>query len=125
MENIFDNEIFDKAKEVFDVACKKTGEVVSASKQRLDIATMEMRLEKAYTAFGKACFKTICENGTDNEALKASVEEIKEKISAIEAAKKELAELKNKRICPKCAASIEKTSIFCNFCGEKLIFEEE
>ena len=82
-------------------------------------------VEKAYNAFGKECFKAICENGTDNEALKASVEEIKEKISAIEAAKKELAEIKNKRVCPKCAASIEKTSIFCNYCGEKLIFEEE
>ena len=125
MEKIFDNEIFDKAKEVFDVACKKTGDALSASKQRFDIATMENRLEKAYTALGKECFKSICENGTENETLKAAVEEIKEKIAAIDEAKKELAEIKNKRICPKCSMAIEKTSVYCNFCGEKLIFEEE
>ena len=124
MDNIFDNEIFDKAKEVLDVACKKTGEVVSAGKQRFDIATMESRLEKAYNALGKAAFKEINEKGTDNEELKAAVNDIAEKIAAIDAAKKELAEMRNKRICPKCSAAIEKTSVFCNYCGEKLIYEE-
>ena len=125
MEKIFDNEIFDKAKEVFDVACKKTGDAISAGKQRFDIAAMENRLEKAYNALGKECFKAICENGTENETLKAAVEEIKDKIAEIEQAKKDLAEIKNKRICPKCSMAIEKTSVYCNFCGEKLIFEEE
>lgn len=124
MDNIFDNEIFDKAKEVFDVACKKTGEVVSAGKQRFDIATMENRLEKAYNALGKVAFKVIEENGTENEELKAAVADISTKIAEIEEAKKELAQIKNKRICPKCSMAIEKTSVFCNYCGEKLIFEE-
>lgn len=124
MDNIFDNEIFDKAKEVFDVACKKTGEVVSAGKQRFDIATMESRLEKAYNALGKAAYKAIEANGTENEELKAAAADITTKITEIEEAKKELAQLKNKRICPKCSAAIEKTSVFCNYCGEKLIYEE-
>lgn len=124
MDNIFDNEIFDKAKEVFDVACKKTGEVVSAGKQRFDIATMESRLEKAYNALGKACYKEFCEKGTENEEIKAAVADITAKIAEIDEAKKELAQLKNKRICPKCSMAIEKTSVFCNYCGEKLIYEE-
>ncbi len=124
MDNIFDNEIFDKAKEVFDVARKKTGDAISAGKQRFDIAAMENRLEKAYNALGKACYKEICEKGIENEEIKAAVADITAKIGEIEEAKKELAQLKSKRICPSCSAAIEKTSVYCNYCGEKLIFEE-
>ncbi len=121
MSDFFDNAI-DKAKEVFDVACKKTGEAVSASKQRFDIASMEAKIEKAYAKLGKACYKEL--KDTQNEEIAGIISVIDEMLKEIDEAKTNLAELRNKRICPKCGQYIEKNSVFCNLCGEKLIIEE-
>ena len=73
---------------------------------------------------GKFCITKL--NG-DIEKMNLTEEEYIALVAerAKEQAKKDLAEIKNKRICPKCSMAIEKTSVYCNFCGEKLIFEEE
>lgn len=112
----------DKAKEVFDVACKKTEKAVTVSKQRFDIASMESKREKAYAKLGKVCFKEM--KDTDNGEMAELIEKIEKMNSDIEAARLQLAQLKNKRICPNCGQTIENISVFCNFCGEKLIIEE-
>ena len=120
--NEFLDTAIDKAKEVFDVACKKTGEAVSVSKQRFDIASMEAKREKAYAKLGKACYKEM--KDTDNAELAGIIFVIDKMTKNIDESRAALAEMRNKRICPSCGQPIEKISVFCNFCGEKLIIEE-
>lgn len=121
MNEFLDNAI-DKAKEVFDVACKKTEQAVVVSKQRFDIASMETKREKVYASLGKICFKEM--KDTDNSEIAQLIADIEKINEDIETARLQLAEIKNKRICPNCGQTIEKISVFCNFCGEKLIIEE-
>ena len=67
---------------------------------------------KAKEAFVVACKKT-------TEVVAA----IDEKNAKIDELRREINNIKNKRVCPKCGASIDKCSVYCNFCGEKLVFE--
>ena len=48
-----------KTKDVFDVACKKTGEVVNTGKVRLDIASLENKINKDFEALGRMYFEDI------------------------------------------------------------------
>ena len=59
--DFFDNAV-SKAKDVFDVACKKTEEVVTTGKQKLDIATLENKMTKDFEALGRIYFEQIKDN---------------------------------------------------------------
>ena len=52
----FLNDTLDMAKELFIVAKEKTGEVVAAGKQKIDIATLENKLNKLYARLGKNAY---------------------------------------------------------------------
>lgn len=114
-----------KAKEVFDVACKKTGEVVATSKQKIDVVTIENKLSKDFEALGKIYFNMIKDEKNENFEVESLVLEIKEKQEKIETLKEEINNAKNKRSCPVCKATIDKNSLYCNICGAKLEFENE
>ncbi len=81
--------IFSKAKEVFESAYKKTGNVARAGKHRLDITALEAKLAKDYEALGRMYFDAVSEErelrGKKAEALLA---EIARKTSQIEEMKK-------------------------------------
>lgn len=113
-----------KAKEVFDVAYKKTEDVVNTGKQKLDVANLENKLNKDYQKLGEIYFELIKESDDLQDVtleLKNAICEKQEKIAKI---KKELNDAKNKRICPVCSVSIDKNAVFCSACGAKLEFEE-
>lgn len=118
----FFEETIEKVKEAFDVAQKKTTEIVSVGKQKYDIAAMESKLGKMYTKLGKIVYPTL--TGDEQGEVAQIVNEIKEQLSKIEEAKEELSKLKNKRICPKCNSIIEETAVYCSVCGEKITFTE-
>lgn len=115
-----------KAKEVFEIARKKTEEAVNTGKQKIDVATIENKLSKDYEALGKIYYESI--KAVDAQALTEEVIEIKasieEKIEKIESIKEELNRAKNKRKCPNCGASIDVNSLYCSVCGAALQFEE-
>lgn len=114
-----------KAKEVFDVACKKTGEAVTIQKQKFDIGTEENKVSKLYEKLGKIYFESFKDTQVENEEMSGLIEEIKEKNKKIELLKEEINTLKNKRVCPNCSTSIDKASVFCSKCGTKLEIESE
>ncbi len=87
----FENAV-SKAKDVFDVACKKTGEVVNTGKLKLDIATIENKMAKDFEKLGRLYFAEIKENdGAEGEAL-ALKNAIVEKQTQIDKIKEELGE---------------------------------
>ena len=114
-----------KAKEAFDVAYKKTNEVVTTQKQKFDIASLEAKRTKDFEALGRFYYSELKGTEIENEEAARLVAAIDEKNAKIDELHKEINNIKNKRVCPKCGASIDKCSVYCNFCGEKLVFESE
>ena len=94
----FDNAI-NKTKEVFDVACKKTDEVVTVE---------------------------IVKDSTDiSDEARNLVDAIKEKQDEIDRLNKDIQDIKNKRVCPNCNANIDVNSVYCNNCGAKVTVDSE
>lgn len=121
--DFFDNAV-SKAKEAFDVACKKTNEVVSAQKQKFDAASISNKRDKDFEELGKIYFEMIKNTEPEDEKIKALVEEIKDKNQKIKDIQDEINAAKNKRVCPKCSALIDDNAVFCSTCGEKVIIDE-
>jgi hypothetical protein len=113
------------AKEAFDIAYKKTEEVVTTQKQKLDVVSIENKRAKDFTALGEIYFNMIKDSEIDNIQVKELVDAIKEKNQKIADLKNEINTTKNKRICPECGANISDSSKYCNICGAKLVFESE
>lgn len=122
--DFFDNAV-NKAKEALDIACKKTGEVVTTSKQKFDVATIESKRSKDFEALGKIYFEMIKDEEIEDFEIKDLVLEIKDKNEKIDALKEEINNAKNKRTCPVCKATIDKLSVYCNICGAKLEIEND
>ena len=83
--DFFDNAV-SKAKDVFDVACKKTEEVVTTGKQKLDIATLENKITKDFEALGRIYFEQIKDKDDldyKTANLKAAVLDKQDKIAKI------------------------------------------
>jgi len=113
-----------KAKEVIDVACKKTSEAVSSGKQRLDVMTLESKLSKDFEKLGIMYYAKIKEGLEVDETTQELAKEIRKKRIKIKKLKTEIKSAKNTRVCPGCGLSIDEESIFCSACGAKLEFED-
>lgn len=122
--DFFDNAV-SMAKEALDVACKKTNEAVTVGKQKFDIAALEGKRAKDFEKLGALYFATVKKDKIKDSAIAELVAAIEEKNAKIEKLRKDVNEAKNKRICPNCNASIEKESVFCNACGQKLSIDSE
>lgn len=122
--DFFDNAV-NKAKEAIDIACKKTNDVVTTQKQKFDVAAVENKRAKDYEKLGMLYFEIVKDTEIEDSQIKALVDAIKEKNEKIKDLKAEINAAKNKRVCPNCAASIDKESVFCNNCGTKLQFDSE
>ncbi len=120
--DFFENAV-SKAKDAFDVAYKKTNEVVYVQKQKFDIASIEGKREKEYATLGKLYFEQIKDTEIENPEIKQLVDEIKNKNEKIKVIKDEINSAKNKRICPQCSAAIDNDAAFCSVCGAKVIID--
>jgi len=117
--DFFDDAV-NKAKEAFDIARKKTNEVVQTGRQRFDIASLENKRSKDYESLGKLYFDLIKDSDIDDADIKALVNEIKAKTQKIAELKDEVNFSQNKRCCSNCGAVVDNLSVYCNICGERL-----
>lgn len=107
-----------KAKDGFDIATKKTGEVISVQKMKLSIASINSSISKDYEAVGRLQVDSV-KNGTDNsEAIAQIVAEIDKKKAEIEKLEEEISESTNKKNCARCGAKNDAEAAFCNKCGD-------
>ncbi len=109
-----------KTKEVFDVACKKTDEVVTIEKQKFNIASLKSKREKDYADLGRIYYELIKNNADLDDNTRNLVDAISEKSEEIARLYEDIQSIKNKRVCPNCNANIDTKSAFCNSCGIKL-----
>lgn len=86
----FFDEAVGKAKDIFDVARKKTGDAVNTGKLKLEIATIETKMAKDFEALGKIYFESI-KDSDDLDTKTANIRDlIAEKQKKIDAIKEEL-----------------------------------
>lgn len=95
----FLDDAISKTKEVFDVACKKTDEIVTIEKQKFNIASLKTKREKDYTELGKIYFNMIKDDYEDaSEEARNLVCEIIQKSEEIERLNEEIQNIKNQSI---------------------------
>lgn len=70
-----------KAKEVFEIACEKTEQVVNTSKQKIEVLTLQKKLEKDYQALGEIYYEII--KDSPDEATANIVADIKDKMEKL------------------------------------------
>ena len=113
-----------KAKEAFDIAYKKTNEVVNTSKQKFDIATLQNKRQKDFEALGEIYYNLIKNSDIEDDKTQKIVTAINEKNEKIAELNEQLNSTKHKRICPACSALIADDAVYCSVCGAKLTFDE-
>lgn len=84
-----------KTKEAFDIACKKTDEVVSVEKLKFNISTIKKNREKEYVELGKIYFEKIKDSTELNEDEQKIVNGIIKKNAEIEDLNREISNYKN------------------------------
>ena len=85
-----------KTKEVLDVACKKTDEIVTVEKQKFNIASLKSKREKVFANLGKIYFEKIKENPEDqSEEVCSLVDDICNKNDEIARLNDEIDKIKN------------------------------
>ena len=112
--DFLDNAI-SKAKEVVDIAYKKTEEVVTTEKQRFDIASLNSKIDKDYKALGQIFYNLYKDNDNIPDNAKIIMEAIDEKLLKIKELKEEIGDSKNKAVCPHCQSYIPKALLFAAF----------
>lgn len=116
----FLDDAINKTKEAFDVACKKTDEVVTVEKQKFNIASLKSKREKDYADLGKIYFELVKDSADLEDDTRNLVDAITEKNEEIARLNEDIQNVKNKRVCPNCNANIDINSSYCNNCGQKL-----
>ena len=115
----FLDDAINKTKEVLDVACKKTTEVVTVEKQKFVLASLRTKREKDFADLGKIYFELIKDNEDINDKTRNLVDAINEKTEEIYRINEEIQYIKSNRICYNCGASVSENSVYCNNCGIK------
>lgn len=91
----FLDDAINKTKEVLDVACKKTDEVVSVEKLKFNISSIKKNREKEYVELGKIYFEMIKDNDDLSEEEQKIVNGIIRKTNEIEELNREISNYKN------------------------------
>lgn len=108
-----------KAKEIIDMAGKKTGEIVNVQKLKVNIATVNSQISKDYEAIGRLCYEQLSGEIDNADAIAEIAKGIDEKYEQIEELRMQIAELRNERICTGCNNPVDNDAEFCPKCGKK------
>lgn len=109
-------EALNKAKEVATAAYKKTEEVLSVQKQRLEIAALNSKLKDEFATLGEAVYNN---GGIDLSFAQESLDNIEQLKANISALQNEIRKTRCKEVCVACGKEIEKDTAFCSHCGAK------
>ncbi len=114
-----------KAKDIADAAGKKTNELYEISKSKYECIKLNGEIKKLYEQLGSSVYSMV-KGGYDNDELVDSLtEEIDECMEQLRLINEELAQRKNERVCPACAAKNPMDNFYCAKCGTKLKREEK
>jgi ribosomal protein L40E len=110
-----------KAKDLFDIACKKTEETLNVQKLKFRLASAERDLTKFYAALGEIRYKELKIEETVSDEASAVINSIEFELKEIEELKKEISKLTGTVVCKNCGTALPNKAEFCFKCGEKTL----
>jgi ribosomal protein L40E len=116
----FVDEAVVKAKEVFDVAAKKTGDVVETQKLKFKATQLKGSMARDFEELGREYFEQIKEGLQPTEKAQSIVANIEVKNDEYLEIQEQLDEYRNVSVCENCGAKNAKDALFCNKCGQQL-----
>ena len=119
MSNVLDD-LINSAKNLVDIAGKKTDNVVEVSKLKYQCVQMSAELKSLYEKLGNAVYTMVKSDFSNKELMDSLIEEIDSLKERIDQVNQEIATRKNIRVCPACGSRNEKDACYCNKCGNKL-----
>lgn len=119
MNNTFDS-FLEKAKDIYDVASKKTGEMVEVSKLKLECVKVNKDIKGLYEKLGSCVYSMIKSNYENQDVIDSIKEEIDENIEKLAELNAKLGELKNIIICTACGAKNPEENFYCCKCGSRI-----
>lgn len=122
------DDILGKAKEFGKAVGNVAGEVVDASRQKLDEMKKRRELEECYMKLGRMYYALLQEGTEDAETAHA----IAERAAAIKVMLESVNEKKRREnteihmvACPHCNKLVPSTAMFCSYCGKAIYPAEE
>lgn len=108
------------AKSAAEAVGKKAGQIVDASKLRINVAELNAEISKHYEALGQYVFETCREKLAEDAEAVGKMAEIDELQVQLAVVSKELNDKQNKTVCPACGKQSPATAQFCSNCGTDL-----
>ncbi len=117
----FFDKLTKKAKQTYEGASKKTGELAKEAKLRMKMNENKSEINSLYQEIGKKVYEkhTLSEEINIKIDLEEECTKIDILSSEIETCLNQIRELKDKKQCPKCFNEIDLDAKFCNHCGAK------
>ncbi len=107
----------DNAEVVTKAAIKKTSESINTLKLRYSVKDIEDNISSLYHELGKMLYEEYSQGVELEGEYKEKCDKITDHYSEITILKTKIAELSNKRICPRCDKYTDQEARFCSFCG--------
>lgn len=117
--DIFDT-IFEKAKDVYDIASKKTGEMVEISKIKLDCVKINNEIKKLYEKLGCSVYSMLKSDYENQDVIDSIAEEIDDKLKKLAYLNGKLNEMRNVIICSACGTKNPEENFYCCKCGSRI-----
>lgn len=114
----FDDLVAD-AKNIFDKASAKAGEVVDYSKTQIDRAQLRSKIREKYTELGKLCYNMHETDADETGKMKIAINDIRSLENKLNEADK-VVNAKKSKTCKFCLTKNDADSVYCTKCGEKL-----
>lgn len=119
------DDVFDKAKNVANMAGKKTEEFVEVSKLKLEENQLKGDLEKAFAKLGHIMYELLKSDSENQKLVGACVEEIDEIAARLNTIENRVAEAKKQVKCPVCGINNQVEAYYCHRCGSRLVKNDE
>jgi len=108
------------ARDVFDTAGHKVGEIASATKINLKIFDLRTECDNLYREIGRMVYSIHQGAEMLNDAMEAKIVQIDQKQKQISLLRQELAGRKMSVVCPNCGRLCAQEDMYCAGCGQEL-----
>ncbi|MFL0270052.1 zinc-ribbon domain-containing protein [Candidatus Clostridium radicumherbarum] len=97
----------------------KSENLIEISKLNMSVSSNEKHIDEIYLKIGKKIYKEYADDKVSDSSLIEKCKEIDSINKDIESIKKKILKLKNRKLCKKCGAAMEKEDEFCPKCGKQ------
>ena len=116
----FLDNVIEKAIGVYDVAAKKTGEVVEISKLKMECVKLNTEIKRLYEQMGSSVYSMVKNKFENLDLINSLSQEIDEKIAILKALNDRINETKNTFCCQTCGSKNVEENYYCSKCGSRM-----